>query len=186
MNSTTAKKNCKALHHESNLINLNNISKLKSLFLHINNAFDGEQLSFYGRLESDLDESTTNIIINTGDGDIRISACIKKQNFIRESVQMQEKSNTSQLYCPYIEMNRDIFSKSHCFSYNNCEEQLYYICNYDKKLYGDTNANEKNQSSSYNYSDTLQDYQQDPKMSYVMNSFLAIAYALNRIHQTVI
>lgn len=36
------------------------------------------------------------------------------------------------------------------------------------------------------YPDSLRNYQQDPKMSYVINALLAIAHGLAKIHQNVI
>ena len=59
---------------------------------------------------------------------------------------------------------------SFCIMLNECDLLLPSIC----KL---------KQSNKKFYKNTLEGYQQDPKMSYLINSFLAVVYGLNIAHQ---
>lgn len=71
---------------------------------------------------------------------------------------------------------------SYCIELKNCNKKLPFVCKIE--------VNEPKVNSSKSavdfYPDSLRNYQQDPKMSYVMNSFLAVIYGLSRVHQNVI
>ena len=73
---------------------------------------------------------------------------------------------------------------SYCAQFKVCYTRLPYVC----KLSPPSPANRSAAALQRQefYPDTLRNYQQDPKMSYVINSLLAIAHGLNRVHQKVI
>ncbi len=152
MNWITASNQCKSLHHDANLVDLNNQSKIQVVIKHLaENPIYQKKVEFHGRL---AENSITNL---------KIDKCI-----------YNKKDSLSKLTCPNVVSEGD-----QIFCINDCERELYYICNYDTTKKSD-------KDDIYVYSDTLQDYQQDPKMSYVMNSFLAVAYGLDKIHQKVL
>lgn len=72
---------------------------------------------------------------------------------------------------------------SFCIRFN-CNRKLPFVC---KFRHSSSNKIEKANHShrAEFYPDTLRNYQQDPKMSYVINALLAIAHGLDRIHQKV-
>lgn len=65
---------------------------------------------------------------------------------------------------------------SYCIELKNCHKKLPFICKIE--------VNESNSLGDF-YPDSLRNYQQDPKMSYVINSLLAVVYGLSRAHQNV-
>jgi hypothetical protein len=134
---------------------------------------DPRRAGFHGKLESKFEGK---ILIKSKYPDILINTCISKDDLLNPI-----QSNMSQIKCPKIEIEHNILSGSNafCLNSNDCKKELYFICNYD------INKNIDDKADSLVYADTLQNYQQDPKMSYVMNSFLAVAFGLNRIHQKV-
>lgn len=70
---------------------------------------------------------------------------------------------------------------SYCIQFNNCFKKLPFVC----KFHPDENKI-ANKSKLDFYPDTLRNYQQDPKMSYVINSFLTVVHGLDRIHKKVL
>ncbi len=78
-----------------------------------------------------------------------------------------------------IEESNDELKKNvnFCVEINNYEKKLPFICKLEAK-----NFKEKNLF----YRNSLKNYQQDPKMSYVINSVLAIVNGLEKAHQSVI
>ena len=138
---------------------------------------DQRHLGFHGRLESNIEGK---VIIKTQHGDILITTCVSKE--LLDPI----KSNSSKANCPHIEVEQDIFTgtNTHCLNYQDCKKEFYFICIYDLHNKNNEDVVEATNSNLV-YTDTLQDYQQDPKMSYVMNSFLAIAHGLNKVHRKV-
>jgi hypothetical protein len=63
---------------------------------------------------------------------------------------------------------------NYCIEINNYEKKLPFVCKLEAKHF-------KSENSFYRNS--LKNYQQDPKMSYVINSALAIVNGLDRVHQ---
>lgn len=61
----------------------------------------------------------------------------------------------------------------YCIEFNECGLQLPFIC----KVKADKNSN--------TYQNSLNDYVQDPKMSYVINSFLAIYHGLDSFQKNI-
>jgi hypothetical protein len=154
VNWITANNQCKSLHHDANLVDLNNQSKIEAVIKHFaENPIYQKKIEFHGRLEEN-------------------SITIK--NLKKDKCRLNNKDSLSKLTCPSVVSEGD-----QIFCINDCERELYYICSYDSTKKSD-------KDDTFVYSDTLQDYQQDPKMSYVMNSFLAVAYGLDRIHQKVL
>ncbi len=72
-------------------------------------------------------------------------------------------------------VNININSNKSCILMHECEANLPFIC----KLNLDQFRNKKF------YKHNLHDYQQDPKMSYLMNSFLALIHGLDAAHRNV-
>ena len=66
---------------------------------------------------------------------------------------------------------KNLNSTEYCIDLSKCDAHLPFIC----KIKADIKSNI--------YTHKLDDYLQDPKMSYVMNSFLAIAHGLDRAHK---
>ncbi len=66
---------------------------------------------------------------------------------------------------------------SFCVDMRKSQPKLPFICKY-KTL-------KKNKTSTDFYPDSLRNYQQDPKMSYVINSLFAIVHGLDKAHQIV-
>ncbi len=64
----------------------------------------------------------------------------------------------------------------YCLDINECTDQLPFICKLKKDL--------KAPKKTY-YKHSLADYQQDPKMSYIMNAFLAVVYGLHNAQKKV-
>jgi hypothetical protein len=75
-----------------------------------------------------------------------------------------------------------------CLKMKNCVRRLPFICKFESSS-GRSESSSANSDGSTEkidfYPDTLRNYQQDPKMSFVINSFLAVAYGLDRVHQKV-
>lgn len=63
---------------------------------------------------------------------------------------------------------------SFCVNMDECNRRRPYICKLATK-----------QNEEYYYKNDLKAYQQDPKMSYIMNAFLAVAHGLDRTQQYV-
>lgn len=84
---------------------------------------------------------------------------------------------------------RDLFKSkfSYCVQFNTCYRRLPFICKFrhSPPSFSSSNLEKSNRShlKAEFYPDTLRNYQQDPKMSYVINSLLAVSYGLDRIHQ---
>ena len=77
----------------------------------------------------------------------------------------------------------------YCFKWKNCAKKLPFICKFDSSS---AKSNAKSHEDSIKlinyddfYPDTLRSYQQDPKMSFVINSLLAVAHGLDRVHKKV-
>ncbi|CAF0865551.1 unnamed protein product [Brachionus calyciflorus] len=68
---------------------------------------------------------------------------------------------------------RSSSKESYCFQQNKCNDKLRVICEL------------KYENINSEYADSLKNYEQDPKMSYVMNALLSIVYGLERIHKIV-
>lgn len=66
---------------------------------------------------------------------------------------------------------------SYCVDMRKLQTKLPFICKY-KTL-------KNNKTSTDFYPDSLRNYQQDPKMSYVINSLYAIVHGLDKAHQIV-
>jgi hypothetical protein len=66
---------------------------------------------------------------------------------------------------------------SYCVDMRKSHTKLPFICKY-KTL-------KNNKTSTDFYPDSLRNYQQDPKMSYVINSLYAIVHGLDKAHQIV-
>jgi hypothetical protein len=83
---------------------------------------------------------------------------------------------------------------SYCIELNKCDDRLPFVCKFEtnktkereKMTAAGSSKSKQVDSSNFIFPDTLQGYIQDPKMSYVMNSFLALVHGLNRVHQAVI
>lgn len=76
---------------------------------------------------------------------------------------------------------------SYCLKLNKCEntitKKLPFICKFESsKLY---NSKAYNRFVGDFYPDTLRNYQQDPKMSFVIYSLLAVAHGLDQVHKKV-
>nr|QVK45748.1 G protein-coupled receptor [Proales similis] len=65
----------------------------------------------------------------------------------------------------------------YCIDLNGAQDRQPFICRFQTPL-----ASRSDQPVEF-YPDSLRNYQQDPKMSYVMNSMLAIAHGLNNAHR---
>ena len=155
MNWITANNQCKSLHYDANLIDINNQLKIKNILNYFsNNTIYPKRKEFHGLL---IENKTPN-------GNLNMDKCSTIKN-----------EPLSKIACPSVV----VLEKDEMYCVNDCEQNINYICSYD------TNKKSSDYETSV-YSDTLKDYQQDPKMSYVMNSFLAIAYGLDKIHQKVI
>lgn len=78
---------------------------------------------------------------------------------------------------------------SYCVQFNNCYRKLPFICKFRHSTSSFSTNNLENKNTSHRkiefYPDTLRNYQQDPKMSYVINSLLAVVYGLDRIYKKV-
>jgi hypothetical protein len=90
---------------------------------------------------------------------------------------------------------------SYCIELSKCDDRLPFVCKFETNktkdreqkiasVGGVMSSSSKSgkkiiDSSNFIFPDTLQGYIQDPKMSYVMNSFLALVHGLNRVHQAV-
>jgi hypothetical protein len=76
----------------------------------------------------------------------------------------------------------------YCLKMKNCVKRLPFICKFEspvnKALTSKTRTGGVGSEIKF-YPDTLRNYQQDPKMSFVINSFLAVVYGLDRVHQKV-
>jgi hypothetical protein len=79
----------------------------------------------------------------------------------------------------YVDKNQ--INYSYCIELKNYEKKLPFVCKYEGKF---SNKSKKYQLVDF-YPDSLFNYQQDPKMSYVINSLLAVVHGLNRIHKNV-
>jgi hypothetical protein len=75
-----------------------------------------------------------------------------------------------------INSSNDLFSRI-CITINQCQKKLPFIC----KL----NSDQFKHGQIF-YKNSLSDYQQDPKMSYLMNSFLAVAHGLDSAQKNVL
>ncbi len=74
----------------------------------------------------------------------------------------------------------------YCLKMKNCVRRLPFVCKLEPSS-GQmvrSKANGGPEKADF-YPDTLTNYQQDPKMSFVVNSLLAVAYGLDRVHQKV-
>ena len=65
---------------------------------------------------------------------------------------------------------------SYCVELKTYEKKLPFVCKVDL---------DDAKSEKHFYTNSLKNYQQDPKMSYVMNSLLAIVNGLDKVHQNV-
>ena len=79
----------------------------------------------------------------------------------------------------------EIKSYDYCIEVNNKKKKLPFICKFESRSNLNQNDDDNDELSDF-YPDTLRDYIQDPKMSYVMNSLLAIVNGLDKAHQIVI
>jgi hypothetical protein len=96
-------------------------------------------------------------------------------------------SHTPKFQCISILVTNDLNNekRKNNFTYcgiNNCLRKLPFVC----KFYSDVLDNQNRTTQLDFYPDTLRNYEQDPKMSYVINSMLAIVYGLNNIQKKVI
>lgn len=77
---------------------------------------------------------------------------------------------------------------TYCLKFKNCTRKLPYVCEIQPGSGSSSNSktDELDQSKADNfYPDTLRNYVQDPKMSFVINSLLAVTYGLDRVHKKV-
>jgi hypothetical protein len=86
------------------------------------------------------------------------------------------KHQDNQCYSIAIQNTTNKNSIKYCIQDDSCLKVLPFVCKIKKQS--------KRGSGDYHfYPDSLKNYQQDPKMSYVINSFLAITYGLNKMHK---
>lgn len=84
-------------------------------------------------------------------------------------------------YYEYVMDYHDKNNYQYCIELKNYEKKLPFVCKYEGKY---SNKSKKYQLVDF-FPDSLYNYQQDPKMSYVINSLLAVVHGLNRIHKRV-
>lgn len=158
------------------------------------------QLSLYlsaFHVKFDQTEIFDNLTIKIDKREINIYKCQSKLNTKPKQIKRSTASNKQTLKdeCAYLEFESRSQSTNlnYCLNVNDCRKEIYYLCKFEVKTlqkgginFDGLNENLEESNEALYYTDTLKDYQQDPKMSYVMNSFLAIAYGLNKIHEKVV
>jgi hypothetical protein len=104
----------------------------------------------------------------------------KKENLKYTSIKISYENNVND--------EDEIKNYDHCIEVNSKKKKLAFICKFEtrnKKNIDDDVSDDDDDMNDF-YPDTLRDYIQDPKMSYVMNSLLAIVNGLDKAHQIVI
>lgn len=86
------------------------------------------------------------------------------------------KSFKSDVGCIILNLRNNTRKRlSYCLDLDKCGQELPYICKLKKDI----------TSQQRYYKHSLENYQQDPKMSYIMNAFLAVVYGLNNAQKNV-
>lgn len=199
MNWQDAHKRCENIYHDSDLVDLNNHQDLNELFSYINNHSEFKEifLKMHVRVEVNTDSKKSNnnneYIFDKKSIFFRNCGSKKKRNLFDQNYEISDFESSissedvvtfynSKIYNNYqcIFMVSNNTSKfDYCVKLKNCHLKLPFICkiNTDKM---------RSRFSGDFYPDSLHNYQQDPKMSYVINSLLAITHGLARVHKNVI
>ena len=206
---------CKDKYFHADLLDLNNKEELKKIFEYLaNNAMTDFLRKVHVRikLSSSQNEPTTESDEkrfqfdenNSSENTLKLKLCkpIKKtDDRISESTNEFEASFSNEEVITFFNsklqltrpqcfsisiINNFLLNKKNNFTYcielKECNKNLPFICKYELNK---TNYNYTKTAMDV-YPDTLQGYQQDPKMSYVINSFLAVVHGLEKAHKKVI
>ncbi|RNA13570.1 Metabotropic glutamate receptor 1 [Brachionus plicatilis] len=201
LNWQDARKKCESKYHYSDLLDLNNQQDLKDLFNHIRNQSEIKKLfsRMHVRIELATNTGTekSNIVneYNFDAESIIFRTCGKtaKRNAFEQNYEMSDFESSissedvitfynSKIYnnqqCISIIISNNSGEFDYCVKFKNCHSKFPFVCkiNTDKIV--------EKFSGDY-YPDSLHNYQQDPKMSYVINALLAVTHGLARIHKNV-
>lgn len=200
LNWQDAHKKCQNIYHDSDLVDLNNHQDLNELFKYLKKHNKFKEIFSKMHVRVDLKTGTEKsknkdeFIFDQESLIFRNCDSKNKRNLFDQNYEISDfessissedvitfynKKIYNDYQCIFIMVSIDNSKLNYCVQLKNCHLKLPFICKINTEKM-------RNRFSGDFYPDSLHNYQQDPKMSYVINSLLAITHGLARVHNNVI